>query len=345
MKKIIIKFLMATFVCCAFLGINVYAESLDNLQTSLDKETVHPDENVTATVQFGESLGSYTFDFAYDKNLLEFVSATGGETDDNGTRVRVYYFDTTGGNNPRKNMTITFKGKSGITTSNPTQINITAEGLANADASVQYNDIKTPITKQLIVEPVYEDYAIKLEYTGDIIKNTEKEMKLTISSSMGKAYEHVRLIAKATTPTGATVKLIGKDEKKLDQDLIQSGWGDDSGYEMGGKDVSQVLNLLGTFSSEGEYSINFRLVDRDDSDSVIVEKSFGFKVYEEPTIVPPEEEPPKQETPTEPEPTPEKQPEKAPTTLPKTGTDLYAISYCLLLTLVAGYMYVDRKMK
>ena len=36
------------------------------------------------------------------------------------------------------------------------------EGLANADASVRYDDITTPIIKNLIVEPAYEDYTPNL---------------------------------------------------------------------------------------------------------------------------------------------------------------------------------------
>ena len=35
---------------------------------------------------------------------------------------------------PRTNMSVTFKAKEGIITSNPTDLSVTAEGLANADA-------------------------------------------------------------------------------------------------------------------------------------------------------------------------------------------------------------------
>lgn len=36
-------------------------------------------------------------------------------------------------------------------------------------------------------------------------------MKLTIASKMGKNYEHTRILAEATTPDGATAKLLGTD--------------------------------------------------------------------------------------------------------------------------------------
>ncbi len=352
MKKTIIKILTIFAIAFSFMVANSYALSLDTLNTSLDKSIVHPGEELKVHVSFGKQLGSYTFDFAYDKNLLEFVNTNGGEKNDNGTRVRVTFYDTL---NPREDMDIIFKAKSGLTTSNPTEINITAEGLANSDATEQYDDIVVPITKQVTVEPVYENYKIALNYTGDIIKKEEKEMKLSVSSAMGKNYEHVRILAEATTPDGGNVKLLGTDSSKAEQDLIQSGWGADEGYAIGGKDVNQVLNLRGIFSKAGSYTIHFKLINRDDSDKTISEETVNVNVLETPAIVPPAEEP--EETPTEPEKpveTPaettketvtEKEEEKMPTQLPKTGANLYAVSATVILILVVAYAYLARKEK
>ena len=60
------------------------------------------------------------------------------------------YYDTTGGTNPKENMSVTFKAKSNITTVNPTDFMITAEGLGNSDASVVYDDISIPIKKEIL---------------------------------------------------------------------------------------------------------------------------------------------------------------------------------------------------
>ena len=127
------------------LTVKVNADALDTIDITIDKANVHPDENVTLNIVFGKELGSYTFDIAYDNNLFEYVSAEGGTANDNGTRVRVYYFDSSGGTNPRNDMSITFKAKSDIITSNPTNFSVTGEGFANADALVQYDDILVPI--------------------------------------------------------------------------------------------------------------------------------------------------------------------------------------------------------
>ena len=198
-------------------------------------------ENVKLEIDFGKALGAYTFDIAYDNNIFEYVNVDGGTANDTSDKVRVTYYDSTGGTNPRNNMIIEFKAKDGITTSNPTEFTITAEGLANADASESYDDITSPIVKNVTVEPEYVDYTINLETSGDIIVGEENEMTLSYSSPMGHYYEHARLIGEAISPNGATVKLLGTDEANLEHDIIESGWGDAQGYKIGGKDVSQVL--------------------------------------------------------------------------------------------------------
>ena len=280
MKKIIsIVILSLIIVILGFAG-NVNAASLDTITLDTNKEIVNPGQEVTLNINFGKDLGSYTFDIAYDNNLLEYVSVEGGTPSDNGTRVRVVFYDSTGGTNPRNNMKITFRAKTGITTSNPTELSVTAEGLANNDASEQYDDITTPIVKNITVEPVYEDYKIDLSYEGKIIQNEEKDMKLEISSNMGRYYEHARIVAKVVTPEGGQVTLKGIDEQSLEHDIIQSGWGDAQGEKIGGANVSKILNLKGNFTKAGKYTITIKLIDRDSSDMEIAAKSFDINVLE-----------------------------------------------------------------
>ena len=280
MKKIIsVVILSLIIVTLGFAG-NVNAASLDTITLDTNKEIVNPGQEVTLNINFGKDLGSYTFDIAYDNNLLEYVNVEGGTPSDNGTRVRVAFYDSTGGTNPRNNMKITFRAKTGITTSNPTELSVTAEGLANNDASEQYDDITTPIVKNITVEPVYEDYKINLSYEGKIIQNEEKDMKLEISSNMGRYYEHARIIAEAVTPEGGQVTLKGIDEQSLEHDIIQSGWGDPQGEKIGGANVSKNLNLKGNFTKSGKYTITINLIDRDLSDSIIASKTFDINVLE-----------------------------------------------------------------
>lgn len=336
MKKIVN--LMALFtVLFVLFSTTLLAASLDTIKVTTSKQTVHPGETVKLNVDFGKQLGAYTVDIAYDHNLLEFVSGEGGTGEnDNGTRVRVTFYDQTGGSAARQNMSVTFKAKEGLTTSNPTDLSVTAEGLANADASVTYDDITTPIVKNIIVEPKYEDYNIRLNYTGNVIVNEEKDMKLIISSSMGKNYEHTRIIAQATTPTGKTAKLLATDSQGLEHDIIQSGWGDASGEALGGKDVSKELAIKGLFDGVGDYSITIKIIDRDNSDAVIASKTFNIAVTDKNTQTPSTGNTNNNQNTTNNNTT-------KPNKLPKTGNTVYLSALCLITILASAYIYTKKE--
>lgn len=338
MKKIIsIITIISILLVLIFTG-STYAESLDTIGVDVDKTLVHSGEEVKVTVNFGTELGAYTGIVAYDDTIFDYVSVEGGTPNDTGDKVRVVFYDTTGGTAPRSSMSVTFRAKADITTSNPTEFQITAEGLANADASVTYDDIGTPITKNVTVEPQYVDYTLNLTHTGDIIKGQENAMTLSYSSPMGRYYEHARLIAEATTPEGANVQLLGTDSQGLEHNIIQNGWGDAQGYKIGGKDVSQVLNVKGIFSELGDYTITLKLIDRDNSDIVIAQNTFNFKAVETPTT-------PEQPTPVEPQPEAPAVTEETetPKVLPKTGNNIYIPIIIVLIALVSSYIYFSKR--
>lgn len=338
MKKIISIITIISILLVLILTGSTYAESLDTISVDVDKTLVHSGEEVKVTVNFGTELGAYTGIVAYDDTIFDYVSVEGGTPNDTGDKVRVVFYDTTGGTAPRSSMSVTFRAKADITTSNPTEFQITAEGLANADASVTYDDIGTPITKNVTVEPQYVDYTLNLTHTGDIIKGQENAMTLSYSSPMGRYYEHVRLIAEATTPEGANVQLLGTDSQGLEHNIIQNGWGDAQGYKIGGKDVSQVLNVKGIFSELGDYTITLKLIDRDNSDTVIAQNTFNFKAVETPTT-------PEQPTPVEPQPEAPAVTEETetPKVLPKTGNNIYIPIIIVLIALVSSYIYFSKR--
>lgn len=322
-------------------SINVYAASLDTIDIKTDKQTVHPGQTVTLTVDFGTQMGSYGVNVAYDNNLLDYVSTQGATANDTGTVVKTaYHYDASSGQSPRTSMSITFKAKEDILTSNPTDLSVTMEGMGNPDASISYDDITTPIVKNIIVEPAYVDYDIALRYTGDIIKNEEKDMKLVVSSAMGKNYEHTRIIAEATTPAGETVKLLGTDEQGLEHDIIDSGWGSAEGDPIGGKNVKKELNLRGLFTGTGKYSITLKLIDRDNSDSVIASKTFDITVKDEADTTPPADNNTQKPENTTPNGTTNNQ---KPSTLPKTGSTIYLAILPIIVVLAVAYVILRRK--
>lgn len=346
MKKIFNTLLILSILFAFILLFNpnsVRAVALDDIEISTNKDTVNPGDTVTLTITFGKPLGAYTFDIAYDNNLLEYMETDGGTPNDNGTRVRVVFYDSTGGTNPKESMRITFKAKEGIITSNPTDLAVTAEGLANPDASENYDDITIALEKNIVVEPRYEDYKFDLSYTGGPIINVEKEMILSLTSSMGKNYDHARIILDATTPDGGNVQVKGTDETQTEYDLIDSGWGDPSGYAIGGQNVNKILNLRAIFDKVGEYKLTFKLIDRDSSDAVIAENTFTVTVTDTETT-PPEEETPENDTEgiieenitntTE---------ENLPNQLPKTGINLYIPIVVILIAIMSTSLYITMK--
>ena len=152
MQKLTKTILIICVMISIFFTLSVYAATLDNISVNLTGTVVKSGETETVDIQFGQNLGSYTVDISYDNSLFEYVSSQGGTANDNGTRVRVYYFDQTGGNNPKNNMQVNFKAKE-VTASTNTSLSVTASGLANADASVTYDDITTPIVRNVTIEP------------------------------------------------------------------------------------------------------------------------------------------------------------------------------------------------
>ena len=327
MKKL---FSIFTILVLFFIIISVSsvtsAATLNNVSAEVSKSKIAPGQEVNLTVSFGKDLGAYTVNATYDDAIFEYVRSEGGTANDTGDKVILTYHDTTGGTNPRTNAVITFKAKTGLTASNPTNFSITLTGMANSDASETYDDITTPIIKDVLVEPNYINYTLSLEYTGTIKKNEAKDMKLITASTMGKNYDHVRLIAEITAKPkeDATAKLLATDKSGAEIDLLQSGWGEADGYAIGGKDIRQELLLRGEFNTDGKYTVHIKLINRENSDSVIAEKSFditvGEKVAEKPT------------TPTKPS-----TEEKLPTTYPQTGMTQYIYILLAVLALVVAY--------
>lgn len=354
MKKVLHVITIFTALLLLMFSINSYAATpLNSVKVDTDKTVVNPGTNVKVKINFGQDLGSYTFDVAYDNKLFEYVSAEGGTANDNGTRVRVVFFDSSGGTSPRQDMTVTFRAKADITTSNPTDFSVTAEGLANNDASVNYDDITIPIKKSVTVEPKYVDYTFKLQYSGDIIEKKEKDMTLSYSSPMGRYYDHVRLVAEATTPNGASVQLLGKDESQVEHDVIKDGWGEASGDKIGGKNVSQTLKLRGLFSNAGKYTVKFKLIDLDNSNSVIAEKQYQFNVLEKTTTGSNNNQTNKPEN-TNQNQTSNKNQDKIdnkvetnnktmPTKLPKTGYNIYLPALLILFAVITTFIYYNRR--
>ena len=286
-KKILSILVILAFLFFTFqISSNAASIPLNSIDVTVSETKIRPGENVTVNINFGTDLGAYTFDVAYDNNIFEYVSSEGGTENDDGTRVRVTFYDSTGGTSPRTSMSVTFKAKDSIVTTNPTDFSVTGEGLANADASQEYDDITSPVKKSVTVEPDYKDYTISLNYSGNIMINEAKDMELVTKSAMGKNYDNLKLTAEVVSKPSddATVKLIATTKTRQEVDLIQEAWGEVDGYALGGKDVEQILEIAGTFSTEGNYKIKFSILDKDSGDAEIATRTVDVTAKSQATV-------------------------------------------------------------
>lgn len=321
MKKTIICITILTILLMTIFTGSVYADTLDDFSVSVDKKLIHPSEQVILKVAFGKPLGSFTIKVDFDDDIFEYVSTENGTGSAEGDKVTVEYSELTTTKDDTK---ITFKAKEGLKTSNPTNFTVTGTNLKSESGTTSYDDISSGKVETVTVEPIYTDYTLSLEPKTDIIEGKETDFILTYSSAMGRPYAKARLegeIKKA--PDEGTAKLEGfstQDNAKFD--IIDDGWGNAQGYAIGGEDISQELNLKGTFSKAGEYTVTLRLVDREKSDETIVEKDFDFIVK-----------------PTEKIETQEEMPEE----LPKTGKNIFLVAIIAFLIAIVSVAYITKK--
>ena len=355
MRKILI-FVTVLFLAIAIMQTTIYAASipLNSITVNISKDKIEPGEEVKVDINFGTELGAYTFDIAYDNSIFEYVKSEGGTENDNGTRVRVTYYDSTGGTNPRTNMYVVFKAKEDITSTNPTNFSITAEGLANSDASQEYDDITQAIEKQLTVEPNYKQYNIDLEYTEKLIKDKDIDLKLVTKSSMGKNYDNLMTKAEIISkPQNANIKLTAMEDNSNEINMIETGYGSTKGFSLGGKNAHHEINMKANFDTTGKYKIKFSILDKDSSNAVVVEKEFTLNVIEENTNVSDTENNADNEDNSEnnnPNNSNDNQnsninnEEELPKELPKTGMTQYVYIIAIISLLLSGYI-VNKNLK
>lgn len=353
---------------------DTYAVSLNAFDVQISKTLIRPGEEVTMQVNFGEALKAYTVKIAYDDNIFDYVSSEGGTAVNTFDKIIMSYGDTEMPVEARGSLSVTFRAKSSLTTTNPTNFVVTSDNMKNADGSVTYDPITTGFTKDLIVEPEYEDYEIKLTHIDTIVKGKPIDMVLSYSSAMGRPYAHARLVAEVAT-SGGTAQLLGTDESDSEHDIIQDGWGSKEGYEIGGKGVTQELHVRAIFSELGDYTITLKLIDKENGDAVIAQRSFPFTAVDEQIepnydIVPMSIEEAENGTQNElsvrsvpefnhteeqvqaraqtqtseaPENITNEITQSTPKKLPKTGINVYIYGVLSLIALTAGYIYFNKK--
>ena len=169
-----------------------------------------------------------------------------------------------------------------------------------------------------------------MQYTGNVIKNIEKDANVLLVGVNGTLYSNVLIKVNITGP--ATPKLLATDSNGTEYDIAQLGyWGPPSGFAVQG-DFTNTTPIKATFTEAGNYTIQLSLVDVSNNNSIITSKVFTINVLEEEPSIDDNEQPPVENEEVE--------------ELPKTGTSIleyisYVIVFGTMLTI--SIVYINRR--
>lgn len=280
MKKLLSISIILLFILevTSFATLQTPITNLNSLNITLNKEIVYPNEDIVLNIDFGQNLSEFEIDVAYDKNLFEYISVDNDAiVNDNGDILTISFPAMSSEISTLDKLNVTFKAEDDIVTTNPTDFKVTFENLKDENMRDIANP-NSPIEKELVVEPIYEDYKFNLSYDGIIYPNEEKEMTLVLKSGMGRNYSNTKIYASVLNPEGAEVKIVANDEENMEYNFLEEGWGGQTGEPIGGKNVVKEMDLRGIFSKEGNYEITFKVVDLNSSEYVIATDTFEIEV-------------------------------------------------------------------
>lgn len=175
-----------------------------------------------------------------------------------------------------------------------------------------------------------DEYSFDLQYTGNVIKNVEKNANVLLVGVNGTLYSNVLIKVNITGP--ATPKLLATDSSGTEYDIAQLGsWGPPSGFAVQG-DFTNTTPIRATFTEAGDYTIQLSLVDVTNNDTIITNSVFTINVLEEEPIIGDNEQPPIEDEEVE--------------ELPKTGTSIWEyISYVIVFGTILTFsmIYINKK--
>lgn len=133
------------------------------------------------------------------------------------------------------------------------------------------------------ISPVFaqDEYSFDMEYTGNVIKNVEKDAVVILKGV--NAPVHTNVLIKVDIEGPATPKLLATDSQGTEYDIAQLGsWGPPSGFAVGG-DFENRTPIKATFPEEGTYTITLSLIDvaNTNANAIITSRVFNIEVYED----------------------------------------------------------------
>jgi len=124
-----------------------------------------------------------------------------------------------------------------------------------------------------------DEYSFQLEYSGDVILNETKEGRVILRATNGTTFARVQIKVDITGP--ATPKILATDSSGVEHDIAQLGyWGPENGFAVGGT-FENVTPIRATFSEAGTYTIKLSLINLDNNNAVIIERTQTIEVLED----------------------------------------------------------------
>ena len=136
------------------------------------------------------------------------------------------------------------------------------------------------------ISPIYavdadvaNEYSFSLNYSGDIIKEKDKNGTVILAGTDATPYTNVRIkVDLISGPKEPTV--IAYDSEGIGYNIMEIGyWGPEAGFAVGGT-FSNETPVVATYPEAGTYVIQLALIDLNDNNKVIVSKEFTQTVLD-----------------------------------------------------------------
>lgn len=122
-----------------------------------------------------------------------------------------------------------------------------------------------------------------VSYEGEVKVNQQKNAIIILAGENAPVYTNVRVKVDIEGP--ATPKLLATDSLGNELDIAQLGyWGPDAGFTIGGT-FSNETPLKATFTEAGAYTITLSLLNVQDNNDILAQKSVTIQVAADTPIV------------------------------------------------------------
>ena len=127
-------------------------------------------------------------------------------------------------------------------------------------------------------------YNFSLNYTGDIVKDEDKEATVVLAGIDALPYSNVRIKVDLISGPGVP-SVVAYDSQGIGYNIIEFGyWGPEAGFAVGGT-FSNETPVVARFPEVGTYVIQLALIDVNNNSQVITSKEFTIDVKENEPVI------------------------------------------------------------